>query len=136
GGGGGGGGGARGMGLGVVRACGGLGVRVGVLPRDSAGLAAEVVATLPGGGHTVVQADLTAPAAARRAVDQAHAALGGLDVLVNNAGVYREHDITRASYDEWQAAWRGTLRVQPTRAPHAAPGARPHQVAAGRGRRL
>ena len=80
-------GGSRGIGLAIVRAFADLGDRIAVHHRDSAGLAAEIVAALPGSGHTAVQADLTDPAAARRAVDQAHAALGGLDVLVNNAGV-------------------------------------------------
>ena len=82
-------GGSRGIGLAIVRAFADLGDRVAVHHRDSAGLAAEIVAALPGSGHTVVQADLTDPAAARLAVDVAHTALGGLDVLVNNAGVYR-----------------------------------------------
>ena len=70
-------GGSRGIGLAIVRAFADLGDRVAVHHRDSAGRAAEIVAALPGGGHTAVQADLADPAAARRAVDQAHAALGG-----------------------------------------------------------
>src|SRR5262245_54798403 len=127
-------GGSRGIGLAIVRAFAGLGDRVAVHHRDSAGLAAEIVATLPGSGHAVVQADLTDPAAARRAVDQAHAALGGLDVLVNNAGGYREHDITRASYDEWQAAWRDTIGLNLTGAANVTWCAVQHMVAAGGGR--
>jgi NAD(P)-dependent dehydrogenase (short-subunit alcohol dehydrogenase family) len=123
-------GGSRGIGRAIVRAFADLGDRVAVHHRDSAGLAAEIVAALPGSGHTVVQADLTDPAAARLAVDQAHAALGGLDVLVNNAGVYREHDITRASYDEWQ----DTIGVNLTGAANVTWCAVQHMVAAGGGR--
>jgi len=127
-------GGSRGIGLAIVRAFADLGDRVALHHRDSAGLAAEIVAALPGSGHTVVQADLSDPAAARRAVDQAHAALGGLDVLVNNAGVYREHDITRASYDEWQAAWQDTIGLNLTGAANVTWCAVQHMVAAGGGR--
>jgi 3-oxoacyl-[acyl-carrier protein] reductase len=127
-------GGSRGIGLAIVRAFADLGDRVAVHHRDSAGRAAEIVAALPGGGHTAVQADLTDPAAARRAVDQAHAALGGLDVLVNNAGVYREHDITRASYEEWQAAWRDTIGLNLTGAANVTWCAVQHMVARGGGR--
>src|SRR5262249_58084046 len=127
-------GGAGGIGLAIVRAFAGLGDRVAVHHRDWAGLAAEIVATLPGSGHAVVQADLTDPAAARRAVDQAHDALGGLDVLVNNAGVYREHDITRASYDEWQAAGRGTRGGHLPGAGHVARVRRQRTCAPGRAR--
>jgi 3-oxoacyl-[acyl-carrier protein] reductase len=44
-------------------------------------------------------------------VDGAAEALGGLDVLVNNAAVYLEHAITEVSYEAWQEAWRRTLDV-------------------------
>jgi 3-oxoacyl-[acyl-carrier protein] reductase len=127
-------GGSRGIGLAIVRAFADLGERVAVHHRDSAGRAAEIVAALPGRGHTAVQADLTDPAAARRAVDQAHAALGGLDVLVNNAGVYREHDVTQASYEEWQAAWRDTIGLNLTGAANVTWCAVQHMIARGGGR--
>jgi len=127
-------GGSRGIGLAIVRAFADLGDRIAVHHRDSAGRAAEIVAALPGSGHTAVQADLTDPAEARQAVDQAHAALGGLDVLVNNAGVYREHDITRASYEEWQAAWRDTIGLNLTGAANVTWCAVQYMVARGGGR--
>ena len=102
---------SRGIGRAIAIAFAGLGDRVAVHHRDSPGLAAGVVAALPGSGHTVVQADLTVPEAVRRAVDGACAALGGLNVLVNNAGVFTPHPITEVSYAEWQAAWQATLGV-------------------------
>jgi 3-oxoacyl-[acyl-carrier protein] reductase len=87
--------------------------------RDSAGLAREVLAGLPGGGHTVVQADLADADAVRKMVDQAAADLGGLDVLVNNAGIYAWHPITEVTYEQWQHAWRDTLAVNLTGAANA-----------------
>jgi 3-oxoacyl-[acyl-carrier protein] reductase len=102
---------SRGIGRAIAQAFAGQGDRVAVHHRDSAGLAAGVLAGLPGRGHAVVQADLTDPDAVRRMVDAACGALGGLDVLVNNAGVFTPHPIAETSYERWQAAWRQTLGV-------------------------
>ena len=124
-------GGSRGIGSAIVRAFADLGDRVAVHHRDSAGRAAEIVAGLPGGGHTVVRADLADPEAVRRAVDQAAAALGGLDVLVNNAGVYVGHQIATVSYAEWQAAWRDIIGVNLTGAANATWCAVQHMIAGG-----
>ncbi len=44
-------------------------------------------------------------------VDEAAAALGAIDVLVNNAGIFEPHPIMETGYEEWQAAWRRTLDV-------------------------
>ena len=69
---------------------------------------------LAGSGHVAVGADLADPEAVRRMVDDAAAALGGIDVLVNNAGVFEPHPIAETTYEEWQGAWRRTLDVNLT----------------------
>ncbi len=102
---------SRGIGRAVAQAFAQLGDRVAVHHRDSAGLAQDVRAGLPGSGHTVVQADLADAEAVRRMVDAAAADLGGLDVLVNNAGIYLGHPVTEVSYQQWQDAWQQTLGV-------------------------
>jgi 3-oxoacyl-[acyl-carrier protein] reductase len=105
---------SRGIGRAVAQAFAERGDRVAVHHRGSPELARQVLAGLPAGGHTVVQADLADADAVRRMVDQARAELGGLDVLVNNAGIYVRHPITEASYQQWQDAWRETLAVNLT----------------------
>ncbi len=104
-------GGSRGIGRAVARQFAAAGDRVAIHHRDSAALAADLLAELPGSGHVVVQADLTEPAAVRTMVDQAAESLGGLDVLVNNAGIFTPHPITEVSYEEWQAQWQATLGI-------------------------
>ena len=105
---------SRGIGRAVAQAFAAQGDRVAVHYRDAAGLAREVLNGLAGGGHTVVRADLADAGAVRRMVDQAAADLGGLDVLVNNAGIYVGHPITEVSYEQWQEVWRDTLAVNLT----------------------
>jgi 3-oxoacyl-[acyl-carrier protein] reductase len=105
---------SRGIGRAVAQEFAGQGDRVAVHYRDAAGLAREVLAGLPGGGHTVVRADLADAGAVRQMVDQAAADLGGLDVVVNNAGIYVWHPITEVSYEQWQQTWRDTLAVNLT----------------------
>jgi 3-oxoacyl-[acyl-carrier protein] reductase len=127
-------GGSRGIGAAVVRAFAALGERVAIHHRDSAALAADLLASLPGAGHTVVQADLADPAAVRGAVDQAASVLGGLDVLVNNAGVYLAHPVVTVSYEEWQAAWQATLGVNLVGAANVIWCATRHMAGRGTGR--
>jgi 3-oxoacyl-[acyl-carrier protein] reductase len=105
---------SRGIGRAVAQAFAAAGDRVAVHHRDSAALAEEVVAGLPGRGHAIVRADLADPGAVRAMVDAAARDLGGLDVLVNNAGIYLWHPITEVSYEQWQEAWRETLAVNLT----------------------
>jgi 3-oxoacyl-[acyl-carrier protein] reductase len=102
---------SRGVGRAVAAAFAARGDRIAIHHRDSAALAESLRAELPGDGHLVVQADLAQPAAVEAMVNAAAAALGGLDVVVNNAAQYAAHPITEVSYQEWQARWRATLEV-------------------------
>jgi NADP-dependent 3-hydroxy acid dehydrogenase YdfG len=93
---------SRGIGRAVARVFAAGGDRVAVHHRDSAALAEQLVESLPGAGHVVVRADLADPAAVRAMVDAAAAALGGLDVLVNNAGVMLLGTIVGADPEDWR----------------------------------
>jgi 3-oxoacyl-[acyl-carrier protein] reductase len=105
---------SRGIGRAVAQAFAEQGDRVAVHHRDSAGLAQAVLAGLPGRGHTIVRADLSDAEAVRVMVEAVIRDLGGLDVLVNNAGIYTWHPITEVSYAQWQDTWRQTLAVNLT----------------------
>jgi NAD(P)-dependent dehydrogenase (short-subunit alcohol dehydrogenase family) len=126
-------GGSRGIGRAIARAFAERGDRVAVHWGASRDRAEQVLAELPGSGHVLVQADMTDPAAVGAMVDAAADELGGLDVLVNNAGVFRAHPPLSTSYDEWQAAWAETLSVNLVGAANATFRAVPHLVAAGGG---
>ena len=68
--------------------------------RAAAAVAADIEAA---GGHALTaQADVADPAAVRRMFDAAEAAFGGVDVLVNNAGVLQQAplvDVDDAQFD-------------------------------------
>jgi 3-oxoacyl-[acyl-carrier protein] reductase len=103
---------SRGIGAAVARAFASIGDRVAVHYGASGDKARDVAASLPGSGHVVVGADLADAEAVRRMVDEAADGLRGLDVLVNNAGVFEpQHPITTTTYDEWRRAWDHTLGV-------------------------
>jgi NAD(P)-dependent dehydrogenase (short-subunit alcohol dehydrogenase family) len=97
---------SRGIGRAIAMAFAQAGDRVAIHHRDSPGLAAELAAALPGDDHVVVRGDLADPQAVRAFVDSAADRLGGLDVLVNNAGIFTPHPIFETSYAEWHAEWR------------------------------
>jgi len=73
--------------------------------------AEQTLASLDGTGHVLAQADLADPAAVQSMVEAVAGRLGGIDVLVNNAGVFLPHPITDSTYEEWQQAWAQTLGV-------------------------
>jgi len=65
--------------------------------------AVEFVAdgSFAGAAHAVVRADVTDPAEVAHLVQTCRATLGGLDVLVNNAGVDGEHPFDDLPLAEW-----------------------------------
>lgn len=82
---------SRGIGAAIARRLAGDGLSVVVNYAGSAGAAADLVADIEkaGGRAMAFQADVSDPEAVTRLFDAAEAAYGGVDVLVNNAGVMK-----------------------------------------------
>lgn len=105
-------GGSRGIGreiaLGLARA----GLDIALLARDAARLEAAAAEVRAAGATAVVlTADVSDPAAVRAAVGQAEAALGSIDLLVNNAGaIESEHPLWEADPDEWWSVFETNVR--------------------------
>ncbi|MET1004321.1 MAG: SDR family oxidoreductase [Propionibacteriaceae bacterium] len=110
---------SRGVGAATARAFAEAGDRVVVHYRSAEGPAREVLQSLPGSGHALVQADLADPTEVRRLAEESVAAVGRVDVLVNNAALFLDpvgggsrrgdHRITDVDYDDWVRAWQTTL---------------------------
>ena len=124
---------SRGIGRAVAQAFADQGDRVAVHYSSSASAAEQPLQHLPGAGHVLVQGDLAAPEQARRVVEDSAKQLDGLDVLVNNAGVFLAHPPTSTSWEDWQRLWATTLAVNLSGAAHATFSAVPHLTARGGG---
>jgi len=104
-------GGSRGIGEATARALAQAGAAVAISYRTHEQKTQDVISSLPGKGHRMIQADVSIPDDCRRLVEETVAGFGRLDVLVNNAGVYFEHPIDQIGFEDWQAAWRRILAV-------------------------
>lgn len=105
-------GGARGIGVAICERLADEGYRVAVHYGSSHEAAQSLVERLAGDGHIAVGADLTQPSSLGPMVDAAADGLGGgIDVLVNNAGIFEAHPIDEVDFAEWEAAWRRTLEI-------------------------
>jgi len=126
---------SRGLGRAIATRFAAGGDRVAVHHRDSAAPAEQLAESLPGDGHVVVQADMADPIAVRAMVDAAAERLGGLDVLVNNAGVFagvnRPHPVFDTGFEQWQLLWRHTFDVNLFGAANAAWAAAQHMRDSG-----
>lgn len=96
-------GGGRGIGRAIAIALAREGARVAVAARSREQIE-ETVRLLPAScGAVGITADVRRPDDVRRMADQAAAALGPIDVLVNNAGVARFAPVLEATVADWQA---------------------------------
>lgn len=102
---------SRGIGRVVATQFAEQGARVVVHYGQNEASARHVLNSLAGAGHIMLQADLRQAEAARSLVDTTVAELGRLDVLVNNAGIFRQHPIDAVSFADWQDAWWDTLAI-------------------------
>jgi len=127
-------GGSRGIGRAVAHAFARRGARVAVGFRTDEATARSTLAELPGGPHAIVRADVADPVQAERLVADAVTALGGLDVVVNNAGIGGRHRIDEDDYAAWQDAWRRILAVNLVGPANVAYAAGRHMIENGGGR--
>ncbi|MFD1829520.1 SDR family NAD(P)-dependent oxidoreductase [Streptomyces desertarenae] len=102
---------SRGLGRALAEAFAANGDRVAVHHGGRRRDAETTLAGLPGDGHVLLGADLADPRQAAGLADAAAEALGGLDVLVNNAAVNTPHPPAGTSHADWCAAWRRHVDV-------------------------
>lgn len=123
---------SRGIGRAIAYAFAAQGDRLAVHYGQSASSAEQVVGSLPGAGHVAVQAELADADEVAAMVSAAVTALGGLDVVVNNAAVFLASPVGEVSYAQWQQTWQRTLAVNLVGAANVMFCAAPHLPRGGR----
>ena len=115
---------AKGIGAGIARELAAAGAAVVVNYASDRNGAARVVADIAakGGKAIAVQADVSTAADVKRLFDEARKAFGRLDVLVNNAGIYKFFPIDELTEAEFQRQFGinvfGLLQVTREAVPH------------------
>jgi 3-oxoacyl-[acyl-carrier protein] reductase len=102
---------SRGIGAAIATMLAARGASVAVNYAGSEQAAADVVATIAavGGTARAVRADVSDATESAGLVDQTIADLGGLDIIVNNAGITRDGLIVRMSDEDWDDVIRINL---------------------------
>lgn len=102
---------SRGIGAAIACALASQGCAVAVNYSGSKQAAADVVSSIVSGGGTAIaiQADVGDATAATALVEQTIAGLGGLHIVVNNAGVARDNLVLRMSDKDWDDVIRTNL---------------------------
>ncbi len=98
-----------GIGGAIARALAERGARVGLSGTRVDAL--EAVRTELGGDHVTLPCDLSDAAAVDALAGQAEAALGGLDILVSNAGLTRDGLLLRMKDDDWSIVQKVNLEA-------------------------
>ena len=101
---------ASGIGKRIAQVYGAAGAAIAVADLNAKGAEAAAAELRTQGIRAIgVGVDVTDEAGVDAAVARTVAELGGLDVLVSNAGIQIVHPIEDFSFAEWKKCWRSTL---------------------------
>ncbi len=123
-------GGSRGIGAAIAIALADKGADVAITYERSAERAAQLVEAIQGKGRKAlaIKADSADPSAIQRSVDEAASALGGLDILVNNAAIAIYNTIADFPVEDIDALLavnvRGPVLAAKAAIPHLGAGSR------------
>lgn len=125
---------SRGIGRACARMFAEHGARVAVHYHTNRAAAEATLAALAGGGHLLVQADIASPAQVQAMVNTVIEQMGGLHVLVNNAGIYEKRPVADLTYEGWLDTWNKNIQTNLLGAANAAFCAAQYMIAHGGGR--
>ncbi len=123
-----------GIGAAVCRTLAARGAQLALHYRSRPQAVRELRASLPGGPHFEVDADLLDGDQVAALVGRVTARAGRLDILVNNAGIFERHPPIAVDFDDWRQYWQRTLGLNLLAPAHLCHLAAQEMVAQGGGR--
>lgn len=103
-------GGSRGIGAGIAQHLARQGARVALTYTSRPEAAEAVKADLPGDGHLVIKMDVADAAEVQSGISQVMEVFGGIDGLVNNAGITRDQLLLRMKDEDFAAVIQTNLQ--------------------------
>ena len=100
---------SRGIGRSIAKRLATCGARGAVHYHKNSKMADATLSALSGDGHLIVRADVSDPVSVEEMVEKVVHYLGGLDIVVNNAGVFEEAPLLELSYKKWRDMWSRTV---------------------------
>lgn len=102
---------SRGVGAATAKLMAESGAQIAIHYHQNKEKAEVLLQELTGNNHMIFQADLGDKTAGPKLVEQVIKKMGGLDIVVNNAGIYQEHPQLETPFDEFQAIWEDTINL-------------------------
>ena len=127
---------SRGLGRALAQVFAANGDRVAVHFGSRREEAEQTLASLAGTGHALAGGDLSTPDGASAVAAAACEALGGIDVLVNNAAVNLPHPLATTPYDDWARIWQSHVSVNLLATAHLSHLAAQRMIGQGGGGRI
>jgi NAD(P)-dependent dehydrogenase (short-subunit alcohol dehydrogenase family) len=104
-------GGSRGIGKAIAQGFATYGAKIVITYKSKEKLAKELINSLPGQNHSCLELDVTNSEDIKETISKSISILSGLDIVINNAGLFVDHPILDTKFDDWQNAWRSTIEA-------------------------
>ena len=125
---------SRGIGRSIVLSLAKRGARVALHYSSDQAAAEETRSAMVGNGHVTLRADLTDFSTLETLWQNATRALGKVDALINNAGIFPNHPPLTTDFEAWKGAWQRTVDLDLLAPAHLSFCAARAMVAQGGGR--
>jgi len=102
---------SRGIGRAIAVEFSNLGARVAIHFHQNKDAAEETLSFLSGSDHLLVQQDLSRFDDLEKLSADLFNKTGGIDVLVNNAGIYISHPVETSTFESWRISWENTINT-------------------------